>query len=218
MNGPADLGGMMGFGLVQPDPGEPLFHAGWERRVLGLTLAVGTTGSWTIDQSRHARETLPHAFYWSSSYYQIWLAGLLKLLTVRDMVIESEITSGKMQMPPRPVARVLRKEKVAEVLAKGSAYDRAVSSSPLYSAGTEVKTRNIVTAGHTRLPSYAKMKRGVITQVHGAHVYPDRSGMGQGEDPQWLYSVKFSAHELFGSQSQDSVYLDLWEPYLDIAP
>ena len=40
MNGAHDMGGMHGFGPVQPEgAGEPLFHAPWERRALGLTLA-----------------------------------------------------------------------------------------------------------------------------------------------------------------------------------
>ena len=35
MNGAQDLGGMMGFGPVVPEPDEPLFHAPWEKRALG---------------------------------------------------------------------------------------------------------------------------------------------------------------------------------------
>ena len=51
MNGAQDLGGMMGFGPVVPEPGEPVFHAAWERRVLGLTLAWGLTGQKTSGSS-----------------------------------------------------------------------------------------------------------------------------------------------------------------------
>jgi nitrile hydratase subunit beta len=218
MRGPADLGGMMGFGPVEPSLNEPLFHAQWERRVFGLALAAGGTGVWTIDQSRHARETLPHAFYWSSSYYEIWLAGLMKLFAAHGMVEDTEVKAGKMVVPPKPVKRVLLKENVAAVLAKGSAYDRAAGTSAKFDAGAYVMTRNSVTTGHTRLPSYAKMKRGVIDRVHGVHVFPDSSGMGQGEDPQWLYTVKFSANDLFGASSRDNVCLDLWEPYLEAVP
>ena len=58
MNGAQDLGGMMGFGRIDREPDEPWFHADWERRALGLTLAMGATGQWTIDMSRAARESL----------------------------------------------------------------------------------------------------------------------------------------------------------------
>ena len=61
MNGAADLGGMMGFGPVQREDNEPPFHAEWERRAFALTLAMGATGSWTLDASRFARESLPPA-------------------------------------------------------------------------------------------------------------------------------------------------------------
>ena len=37
MNGPQDLGGQMGFGAIAPEPNEPIFHAAWERRALGVT-------------------------------------------------------------------------------------------------------------------------------------------------------------------------------------
>ncbi|MDH5338185.1 MAG: nitrile hydratase subunit beta, partial [Rubrivivax sp.] len=80
MNGVHDMGGLQGFGPVQPEADEPLFHAAWERRALGLTLAIGASGQWNIDQARHARESLPPAQYLSSSYYQIWLAALERLM------------------------------------------------------------------------------------------------------------------------------------------
>ncbi len=54
----ADLGGQPGKGPVQPEPEGELWHAGWEPKALALTLAMGATGSWSIDQSRAARETL----------------------------------------------------------------------------------------------------------------------------------------------------------------
>ncbi len=76
MNGPQDLGGQMGHGPVRPEIDEPLFHAAWERRALAITLAMGATGSWTIDESRHARESLPPAIYLNASYYEIWIRAL----------------------------------------------------------------------------------------------------------------------------------------------
>ncbi|MGH8967307.1 MAG: nitrile hydratase subunit beta, partial [Actinomycetes bacterium] len=91
MNGAADLGGMMGFGPVVPEPeGEP-FHAGWEARALALTLAMGAAGRWTIDASRHARESLPPAVYLSSSYYAIWILALERLLVSSGLVTAQEL-------------------------------------------------------------------------------------------------------------------------------
>ncbi len=217
MNGPQDVGGMHGFGPIAPEPDEPLFHAEWEKRVLGFTLAVGATGSWTIDQSRHARETLPPQFYWSRSYYEIWFEGLTKLLQTRGLVTAKDVWAQRMVDPPLPVKRVLKADDVAAVLAKGSPYNRPTAAPATFKVGDLVKTKNLISQGHTRLPSYARMKNGVIARIHGSHVFPDASGMGKGDDPQVLYSVQFTSEEIFGTPSKDLIFIDLWEPYLEPA-
>ena len=56
MNGGQDLGGVQGFGPVVQEPGEPLFHAEWEKGAFSLTLALGFLGRWNIDMSRFYRE------------------------------------------------------------------------------------------------------------------------------------------------------------------
>lgn len=205
---------MMGFGPVAPEANEPLFHAPWERRVLGFTLAMGGTGSWTIDQSRHEREKLPPMFYWTASYYEIWMAGLINLMKVRGLVTDDEVAAGRAVSPALPVKRVLTAADVPGVLARGAPYERTVATAAKFKVGESVRTSNVTAAGHTRLPNYARRKRGVIERVRGAHVFPDASGMGQGENPHWLYSVRFEMETLWGKPSRDSVSIDLWEPYL----
>ncbi len=182
--------------------------------MLGLNLAVGATGSWNIDQSRHAREVLPQEKYWSASYYEVWLNGLTKLLRDRGMVTGRDLTAQRMVDPPKPVKRVLRAADVAGVLAKGTPYDRTATQPAAFKAGDLICTRTIDSDGHCRLPRYAQAKRGEIVRVHGCHVFPDSSAAGQGENPQWLYSVKFAAQDLWGKPSRDHVFIDLWEPYL----
>ena len=116
MNGAQDLGGMQGFGPVDPEPDEPVFHREWERRVFALTLAMGFTGQWNIDISRHARESLDPAQYLSSSYYQIWLAGLQKLLVRNDLVSREELASGKASAEPVELSRILAATDVERML------------------------------------------------------------------------------------------------------
>ena len=41
MNGVHDMGGMDGFGKVEPEPNEPTFHERWEGRVLAMVRAMG---------------------------------------------------------------------------------------------------------------------------------------------------------------------------------
>lgn len=217
MNGPQDMGGQTGFGPVMPEANEPTFHAEWERRVLALNLAMGATGSCNIDTLRHARESLPALTYWSSSYYEIWLAGLTKLMIERGLVTADEIAGGRMLLPPRPVKRVLTADIVPAVLAQGGPASRPSDSLPGFPIGTRVRARNINPTGHTRLPRYVRGRVGEIITLHGTHVFPDSSAHGRGDDPHWLYTVRFSAKELWGSATPDHIHIDLWEPYLEPA-
>ena len=63
MDGIHDMGGMDGFGKVEPEPNEPVFHEKWEGRVLAMQRAMGYAGAWHIDHSRSAQERLPPQVY-----------------------------------------------------------------------------------------------------------------------------------------------------------
>jgi len=216
MNGPQDLGGQMGFGPVAPEANEPVFHAPWERRALALTLAMGATREWTIDMSRHARESLPPAQYLGSSYYEIWIAGLIKLILARGLVTKDEVASGKMQVPAKKVAGKLLAKNVATALAKGGPTTRP-ETTPRYKAGDKVRTKNFHPVTHTRLPRYLRGREGEIVLLHGTHVFPDTNAHGKGENPQALYTVRFSARDIWGEarHPRDTVSADLWESYLE---
>lgn len=215
MNGAQDLGGQHGFGPVQPEADEPVFHEDWERRAMALTVLMGATGGWNIDQSRAARESLPPAQYLSSSYYEIWTAGLEKLMLERGLVSATELEEGHPLQPRASIPAALSTDQVGPMLARGAPSQRAAHAPARFAVGDEVRTKVMNPATHTRLPRYARGKRGVIVMVHGVHVFPDSSGVGQGEDPQWLYSVRFDAHELWGPDTTASaVHVDCWEPYL----
>ena len=76
MDGIHDMGGMHGFGKVEPEKDEPVFHAAWEGRCLALNRAMGTIGAWTIDEGRAGIEELPPDVYLSRSYYGKWALRL----------------------------------------------------------------------------------------------------------------------------------------------
>lgn len=217
MNGPHDMGGQAGFGPIAPESDEPSFHEPWERRAFALALAMGMTGSWNIDISRHARERLPAMQYWSSSYYEIWIAGLMTLITEAGLVSHDEIASGHTLTPPKPVTRVATAAMIPAILQNGGGANRKSGLMASFRLGDKIRTRNISTGGHTRLPRYARGKAGEILRVHGTHVLPDSSAHGLGDNPQWLYTVRFTAKELWGHGNKDHVMLDLWEPYLEPA-
>jgi nitrile hydratase beta subunit len=214
----ADLGGQDGHGAVHPELEGELFHAAWEPRVLALTLAMGATGLWNIDAVRAARETL--ADYRELSYYQIWLAGLEKLLLQSGAVQTDEIAQGRLMTAAVSTRSVLRADQVASTLARGAPTTRPPVSPARYSLGQWVRTSAVAPQHHTRLPGYARGKRGVIERIHGAHVFADAHAQGLGEQPQWLYTVVFDEKELWGADTrrqQSTVSVDAWEPYLEPA-
>ncbi len=219
MNGGQDLGGQMGFGPVRPEPDEPIFHAEWEKRVLALSVAAGAMGQWTIDESRHARESIPPADYLSFSYYQIWLAGLSNLLVTHGFVTPDELALGEPVTAPRPPKRVLKGADVPAVLRRGFPFEREAPAPAKFAVGDAVRTIVMHPTHHTRLPRYARGKSGVIERVTGCHVFPDTGSQGLPETAQWLYTVVFTGPELWGRDADptSSVSIEVWESYLEPA-
>lgn len=210
---------MMGFGPVDAEPDEPPFHADWERRVFGMTLAMGAAGRWNIDKSRHAREQLDPAEYLSSTYYEIWAKGLERLIVEAGLVSADELREQKVLDPPAPVAGVLQAENVPAAMARGGSTERTAVGSARFAVGDRVVARTMHPAGHTRLPRYARGKAGVVERVNGAHVLPDSNAHDGGESPEWLYTVSFTGTELWGPDADPSlmVSIDAWESYLEPA-
>ncbi len=217
MNGPQDIGGLQGFGPVIAEPNEPVFHAEWEKKALALTVAMGFTGTWNIDRSRSARESVGPSNYIIWSYYKIWIGALEQLLKDYELATGEEITSGKAEGAAKPVKRVLAAGDTASALAKGGPYIRQKDTAPEFKEGDRVRMANIHPRGHTRLPRYLRSRQGVVHKVRDAHVFPDANACGGGEEPQWLYSVRFKGSELWGAEAnpRDHVHVDCWEPYLE---
>lgn len=208
MNGVHDLGGLQSFGPVLPEADEPVFHHDWERHALAITLAMGALGQWNIDQMRHERESLSPADYLSSSYYQIWLLALEKVIEELGLLDRDD----------------LRARTGPELLASFSSrvpYERPTSTTARYAVGQVVRTRNLNPTGHTRLPRYARGRVGTVVAIRGSHVFPDRNAapLGQQPDPEpeWLYTIDFTGRELWGEQGDPTltVSIDAWEPYLE---
>ena len=187
------MGGMHGFGRVVVEKNEPVFHAAWEGRVRALVSLVRVRGVANIDAFRHAIERLDPLEYLSAGYYGRWL-GALELL-VREFCERGEVLG-------RP----------------GRGAKRSVTAAPRFTVGDAILTRNLQPTGHTRLPGYARGKSGTIARVHAGFVFPDTNADGRGENPQWVYSVRFDALELFGSGAEpnSSVHVDLFESYLSL--
>jgi nitrile hydratase len=224
MNGIHDMGGMHGMGLVHAERNEPVFHAEWERRTLAILFASSALGKWNNHIRRHAFEQMPPAEYLATSYYEHWLWGLERLLVDNGILTREEIAAllagcPAPLTPPTPGLRALEAADVDTFLqnAKGTRMDPALPAR--FKAGDHVLARNINPIGHTRLPRYARGRRGVIDRDHGVFVFPDTMAAERRREPQHCYSVRFDARELWGpgALARDAIYIDLFEPYLEPA-
>jgi nitrile hydratase len=212
---------------VVVEANEPVFHADWERRIFALNLAMGAWRRWNLDMSRYARELMPPAEYLTTTYYEHWLFGLELLLEQKGLLQSDELARVRdapdtVPPPDREVnvnEGALRRDNVESVVhrRRGARLDDPAAAQ--FKAGDAVVARNIHPVGHTRLPRYVRGRKGVVDRDHGVFIFPDTHAAGAGTKPQHVYSVRFEARQLWGpdAPSQDGVYVDLWDDYLDTA-
>ena len=209
-----DMGGMHGFGPIEEEANEPVFHSRWESRVYSMNRAMGPLRLWSIDEGRAAQEALPPHVYLACSYYQRWLLGLESRVLKHGIVTEEELAIGKSLNPTQRPRRIFQPED-AKALTRGN-YAREPEESPKYIVGDQIRTINSNPTSHTRLPRYARDKVGKIEAIRGCHVFPDSIAVGMGESPKWLYTVVFEAQTLWGNdaESGSSISIEAFEPYL----
>jgi nitrile hydratase len=217
MNGVHDMGGMQGMGPIEYENNEPVFHAAWEARVYAMNRAVTATGKLKLGL-RPPIESLTAFEYLRMSYYEKWLISLTERMVVSGLVTRAEIESGH-------IAEGSAKFVPAVTAADVPAFMRRIPTmrkdqiAPRFQVGQRVRARNINPVTHTRLPRYVRGKAGTIQRDRAVATLPDTNVYGLGENPQHIYSVRFSARELWGEQAalQDAVYLELWDDYLEPA-
>jgi nitrile hydratase beta subunit len=205
MNGVHDMGGMDGFGPMEIEKDEPVFHHEWEKRMYGLALTAARDGR-NIDEFRHAIERIPAPVYLASSYYERWLNALMTLLVEKGRITREELI-GCGADPVAPSQPPNTFEGKPPTVRRGHAR---------FHEGDRVIARNLNPSGHTRLPRYVRGKRGVIHRDWGSYVFADSNAHHAGERAQHVYSVEFEARELWGIDAprKDTLRIDLWEDYL----
>lgn len=226
MNGVHDLGGLHGFGRVDREANDEPFHAAWEKRVQAMGYIMARTGVYNIDEFRYARESMPPAHYLAARYFERTLFAIEKNLLHKKILTEEEINARSAELKSAPDKGAFQAASPALFpnmdlllpLRRGLP-QVSMEAAPRFRPGDRVITRNLNPEGHTRLPRYARGKRGEIIRVYGAQVFPDSNAHGLGQQPQCLYSVRFEGRELWGSEAEPNavVHLDLWESYLQPA-
>jgi nitrile hydratase beta subunit len=237
-----DMGGRTEFfGPVPYDPGEPYFHADWERRVFGNTFfaqSLLNPGGPNIDAARWAMEQLPREQY-LAPYYWRWLGGLERQLEQKGWLRPGEVEARVEGRPGEPgrrrapkartaiIARTLRalirptlpRWICAQVLPRLIGGGRPSLRRPLFRVGEPVRVRSEQASGHTRQPGYVTGKSGRIVAHHGAARFADAHAVGRRSRPQHTYTVGFEGRELWGDAAEPGteVLVELFEPYLEPA-
>ena len=221
MNGVHDLGGMHGFGPIVREANEPLFHAAWEAHVRSIAMLAGERDYFTLDAFRYGIERMEPEHYLRAPYFERWHTTVELNLLENRFLSADDLNARTEYVRQHPGAALPQEGDTAPM--RETPDERVDRVPPLsrFAIGDPVVTRNVHPSGHTRLPRYARGKRGIIQRLHGPQVFPDTNAVGLGENPQPLYSVQFDARELWGESAEpgQTVSLELWESYLEsLAP
>lgn len=218
MNGVHDMGGMHGMGPIGHDPDQPIFHEPWEGRVWAISRAVGPWGRGIWRNFRFELELIPPADYLRMPYYERWFTVIVNRLLRSGYITREELASGKADpsaqrpalppVPPRPRGAIPGTTRL----------DLKIRAR--YRTGQQVRARNVNPEGHIRLPRYVRGKRGVVISDHGVWALQDTDAAGASlGGPQHVYTVRFSARELWGAAAspRDWINVDVWEDYIERA-
>ena len=220
MNSIHDIGGMDNIGPVPIETDEPVFHADWESKVYAMTLATMGAGIFVTDEVRFMTETIPPQDYLSFSYYEKWLYSLEQMLLYKNVITQQELESGAVSAPELAAdIEAASLERMQYGMKNRMPVFVDSDLPPRFKAGDAIIARNLNPLHHTRLPRYLRGRRGVVELDHGIFLLPDTNAHGGPDSPQHVYSVRFSARELWGEEApaRDSLYIDLFDDYMDPA-
>jgi len=216
-----DIGGRQGFGPVrwQNDHDEETFHEEWQARAWAMCMCMfaawrGNPEVWTLDWFRHVRERIDPIDYLTRNYYDQWVQSLAATLIDNGTIRLEGLLPGSATCETPAMADVSTQK--SGRTAEKSLTDR--NDEPAFSVGQKVRTKMSIAAFHTRLPAYVRGRVGVIEDHHGSQPLADASARGVIK-PEPLYTVAFEAADLWpeAQASQDRVFVDAWESYLEPA-
>jgi nitrile hydratase len=210
------MGGMQDMGAIAYKKTEPVFHAAWEGRIYAMSNAVQGTGKLKLGL-RPPIESIPPLEYLRSSYYEKFYVSISERLIASGLLTRAELERGTPEVGSGGSGFALSPSAAVAAMTKNPPTRRDLPVPARFQTGDLVRARNVHPVTHTRLPRYVRGKSGKIVRDHGVFVFSDTSVYSQGEKPQHIYSVRFAAREVWGEQAapQDSVYLDLFDDYLE---
>jgi nitrile hydratase len=209
VDGVHDLGGMQGFGPVEVEPDEPVFHDEWEARTFALAAGALGAGGFNTPMFRHAIERMDPGHYLTSSYYEHWLTAVATLLVEADMISRDELQARVQGFP------ISRPPAVGAV----DVDPTPPGAAPGFAVGDAVRVRDLHFAGHTRCPRYVRGRQGVVVRIEPVAPVPEVEAHRRERLLEPTYGVRFDAGELWRDAADTNavVHVDLYERYLDPA-
>jgi nitrile hydratase subunit beta len=218
MDGIHDLGGMQGFGPIEPTASEPPFGEAWEGRTHGLLLSLMSSGAFPPGSFRHAIERMDPVHYLTSGYYEHWLAAIDTLVRELGHAGPEEIEEWMQRVQAgEPVPQRSDPGRTELIRTLMASYRDAAQrpGAGAFVPGDRLRVRNASHGGHTRCPRYVRGRCGTVERVHADAPLPDAQASG-GTDREVFYTVAFDARELWqDAEPGHVVYVDLWESYLE---
>ncbi len=223
MNGIHDMGGMHGFGPVEREDPEPVFHHEWEGRAFGMFLSSQVP---VPEGKRYKVETLEPQQYLTASYYERWMQACIQACIDAGALTAEELETRMSDLRDNPDTAIPQRQdpeslsKWIERMHTSKTIRRETDRTPQFAIGDTVRARNIHPVGHTRLPRYVRGQPGVITRFYGFHDVQDHLPLGTDAPPEPVYAVRFEARALWGEAAEPNgaLYIDMWERYLEPAP
>ena len=222
MNGVHDMGGMHGFGPVDPKD-DAVFHEAWEKRLVGMRSSLSQP-IWRPGGFRYIIELLDPAVYLTAGYYERQMESFVYGLTDTGLITHEELAARMEELAKNPDATIPRVEDpqiAQQVLTRIQTWQplhRETGVQPRFKSGDRVRARNMHPRGHTRMPRYVRGKLGTVVRYYGNHDFPDHELGDPVAPPQPLYNVQFEMRELWGESAEPGELLtDLWESYLEPA-
>jgi nitrile hydratase len=205
------MGGMHGFGPVEAEEGEPVFHEPWEGRTFGLAMVTLVNGL-TTGSGRHAIESIPPAEYLASSYYERWAASLEARLIAKGTLTRAEIDARAATVDAEPTRSEGASPDMVAALPRFLDSPQATSGVEVpcaFSVGDRVTVKRMAPAAHHRCPRYVRGVTGTVTHIAGGWAHPGD------EEPEAVCTVRFAMADVWGADAEPGhLYIDLWERYL----
>lgn len=200
-----------------PVDDDVIFHAGWERRAFAVTQFAQGLSGFNTDAFRHGIEREAPEVYESITYFDKWIRNGERML-VEGGVIAADAVSARLR---GEVGQAEARRTTDAVPPEAPGAERDLDAAPAHAVGDRVRARRPddgVDGGHTRLPEYVLGHVGTVEVVNGSWVYPDSHAHGRGEQPMWVYAVRFEAADLWPDDGlTHAVHVDLFESYLEPA-